>query len=287
MGYIYTFLIKREITIKMPESVPSGVANSFNALIPMAVVALFSVILYGILNANDTSFLDIIYTTLQVPLQGMSDSIGMAFVVPLAIHFLWWFGIHGATTVLGVVEPILRANLSDNAQLFRDGRLSVAEGAHIIAKNTDRMYQLGGSGNTVGLVVFLLIFAKSQQLKTLGPLTVGGTIFNINEPVIFGAPIVMNPLLFIPFVFVPTLTYLALYFLISTGIVSPATGVEIPWTTPPIIHGFLAGGWTWAVFEFFALVFSVVAYFPFMRKYDQQLLAEEQGASPEEAIEAL
>lgn len=287
VGYVYTFLLKRDIRIKMPESVPPGVANSFSALIPMGVTTIVAAIIYGLFNNAGTSFLDVIYHTLQVPLQGLSGSVGFAFVIPLTVHLLWWFGIHGATTVNGIVDPIMRANLSDNAQLFREGRLSVAEGAHIIAKNTDRMYQLGGSGNTVGLVIFLLIFAKSQQLKTLGPLTVGGTIFNINEPVIFGAPIVMNPLLFIPFVFVPTLTYLALYFLINAGIVSPATGVEIPWTTPPIIHGFLAGGWTWAVFEFFALVFSVVAYFPFMRKYDQQLLAEEQGASTEEAIEAI
>lgn len=283
VGYVYTYLLKRDIRIKMPESVPPGVANSFSALIPMGVTTVVAAILYGIFNANGTSFLDVIYNTLQVPLQGLSGSLGFAFIVPFTVHILWWFGIHGATTVGGIVDPIMRANLADNASLFRAGTLSLEEGAHIIAKNTDRMYQLGGSGNTIGLVIFLLFFAKSQQLKTLGPLTAGGTLFNINEPVIFGTPIVMNPLMFIPFIFVPVLTYLAFYFLVNIGIVSPATGVEIPWTTPPVIHGFLAGGWTWAVFELAAIAFSLVAYFPFMKKYDQQLLAEEQQGATAEA----
>ncbi len=287
VGYVYTFLLKRDIRIKMPESVPPGVANSFSALIPMGVSTLTAAILFGLFNNAGTSFLDVIYTTLQVPLQGLSGSLGFAFIVPFTVHILWWFGIHGATTVGGVVDPIMRANLADNALLFRDGNLSLENGAHIIAKNTDRMYQLGGSGNTVGLVIFLLFFAKSQQLKTLGPLSAGGTIFNINEPVIFGAPIVMNPLMFIPFIFVPVLTYLLFYFLVNIGIVAPATGVEIPWTTPPIIHGMLAGGWTWAVFEAFAVVLSIIGYYPFMRKYDQQLVAEEQGLEGEEVTEAM
>jgi len=287
VGYTYTFLLKRDIRIKMPDSVPPGVSNSFSALLPMGVTTLVAAILYGFLNSQGTSFLDVIYNTLQVPLQGLSGSIGFAIVVPLTVHLLWWFGIHGATTVNGIIDPIMRANLADNANLFRDGQLTVENGAHIIAKNTDRFFQLGGSGNTVGLVVFLLIFAKSQQLKTLGPLAVGGSVFNINEPIIFGAPIVMNPLLFIPFVFVPLLTYLAFYFLANFGIVGPAIGIEIPWTTPPIIHGMLAGGWTWAVFEIFALIFSVAAYYPFMRKYDQQLLAEEQGLAGEEVADAI
>lgn len=287
VGYIYTFLLKRDVRIKMPESVPPGVANSFSALLPMAFTTLAAAILYGILNSSGTSFLDVIYNTLQLPLQGLSGSIGFAIVVPLTVHLLWWFGIHGATTVSGIIDPIMRANLADNANLFREGQLSVENGAHIIAKNTDRFFQLGGSGNTVGLVVFLLFFAKSQQLKTLGPLAVGGSIFNINEPIIFGAPVVMNPLLFIPFIFVPLLTYLAFYFLAKFGIVAPAIGIEVPWTTPPIIHGMLAGGWTWAIFEAFALVFSVVAYYPFMKKYDQQLVAEEQGLEGEEVTQVI
>lgn len=287
VGYVYTFLLRRDIRIKMPDSVPPGVSNSFSALIPMAITTLVSAILYGVLNSSGTSFLDVIYTTLQVPLQGLSGSIGFAIIVPLAVHLLWWFGIHGATTVNGIIDPIMRANLADNATLFREGKLSVENGAHIIAKNTDRFFQLGGSGNTVGLVLFLLVFAKSQQLKTLGPLAVGGSVFNINEPVIFGAPIVMNPILFIPFIFTPVITYLLFYFLASAGIVGPSIGIEVPWTTPPVIHGMLAGGWTWAVFEAFALVLSVVMYYPFMKKYDQQLLAEEQGLEEQEVADAI
>src|SRR5690625_1621094 len=122
VAYLYTWFLDRDIRIKMPESVPSGVANSFNALIPIAVVTLISAIVYGVLNSMGTSFLNIIYTTLQVPLQSLSGSLGMAIIVPFAIHFLWWFGIHGATTVGGIVEPIFRANLAQNNELRSEER---------------------------------------------------------------------------------------------------------------------------------------------------------------------
>src|SRR5699024_7559822 len=124
VGYLYMFLLKKDIRIKMPESVPSGVANSFSALIPIFLTATISAIVYGIFNSLGTSFLDIIYTSLQVPLQVLSCSLCMVINLPLAIHFLWWFGIHGAVVVGSVTEPILRANLVDNAKLYQQGNLS-------------------------------------------------------------------------------------------------------------------------------------------------------------------
>src|SRR5690625_1334103 len=345
VGYIYVFFLDRDIRIRMSESVPSGVANSFNALIPIAVVALVSAVLYGVLNANGTSFLEIIYTTLQVPIQGLSGSLGMALFVPLIIHFLWWFGIHGATTVGGIVEPIFRANLAENSALYRAGELSLDNGAHVLTNinqaifmtptgsgltfgiviymlfcSKSRQYRYlvkysalyrdgelsldngahvltninqaifmtpTGSGLTFGIVIYMLFWAKSEQYSALGKLALGPALFNINEPIIFGTPIVMNPLLFIPFILIPTFGYVSSYFLIRGGILPLASGIEAPWTTPPILAGFISGGWKWAAYQAFLLVISVVGYFPFMRAADKQAYAQEQGLEGEEVVEAV
>lgn len=285
VGYIYSLLLERNIRISMPDSVPSGVANAFSALIPLSIVALVSAIIYGFLNSTGTSFLDIIYTVLQVPLQGLSDSLGMAIIHPFVVHFLWWFGIHGAVTVGGIVEPILRVNLAENSELFRAGKLSIENGANILTVANTNVFQTPtGSGLTFGIVVFMLLFAKSEQFKTLGKLAAPSSMFNINEPIIFGTPIVMNPLLFVPFILVPTIGNLFGYFLIATGVIPPAMGIEVPWTTPPIIQGFLVGGWTWALAQAVVLIMSVVIYYPFMRSIDSKAYAEEQGLNKEETL---
>lgn len=278
VGYIYTWLLKKGVRIKLPETVPSGVANSFNALIPLFIVVLLSAIIYGILGSMNTSFLDLIYTTLQIPLQGLSDSVAMAVIHPLTVHFLWWFGIHGAVTVGGIVEPILRTNLAGNAALYRAGELSLEKGGHILTvANTNVFMTPTGSGMTFGIVFYMLFSAKSEQYKALGKLAIGSSLFNINEPIIFGTPIVMNPLLFLPFVLVPMIGHLSGYFLIRVGILPMAHGIEVPWTTPPIIQGLLAGGWKWALFQVVLLAMSVVVYFPFIRAADQQAYAQEQA----------
>lgn len=291
VAYLYTWFLDRDIRIKMPESVPSGVANSFNALIPIAVVTLISAIVYGVLNSMGTSFLNIIYTTLQVPLQGLSGSLGMAIIVPFAIHFLWWFGIHGATTVGGIVEPIFRANLAQNNELFKAGELSLDNGGHILTNVNQAMFMtLTGSGMTFGILIYMLFWAKSEQYKALGKLALGPAIFNINEPIIFGTPIVMNPLLFIPFVILPMFGYISSYFLMRVGILPLANGVEAPWTTPPILAGFISGGWQWALYQAILLVISIIGYFPFIRAADRQAYAQEQTAdelTPEQLAEEI
>src|SRR5690625_1447147 len=291
VAYLYTWFLDRDIRIKMPESVPSGVANSFNALIPIAVVTLISAIVYGVLNSMGTSFLNIIYTTLQVPLQGLSGSLGMAIIVPFAIHFLWWFGIHGATTVGGIVEPIFRANLAQNNELFKAGELSLDNGGHILTNVSQEMFMtLTGSGMTFGILIYMLFWAKSEQYKALGKLALGPAIFNINEPIIFGTPIVMNPLLFIPFVILPMFGYISSYFLMRVGILPLANGVEAPWTTPPILAGFISGGWQWALYQAILLVISIIGYFPFIRAADRQAYAQEQTAdelTPEQLAEEI
>ncbi|NRO25986.1 Lichenan permease IIC component [Lactobacillus helveticus] len=130
-----------------------------------------------------------------------------------------------------------------------------------------------GSGITIGLVIFTLIAAKSVQLKSIGKLELVPGIFNINEPFLFGLPIVMNPMLAVPFFLTPLVVATSTYLVIKTGIVPPLNGVAAPWTTPAVISGFLIGGWKMAIWQFCILLISTAIYWPFARKYDKVLLA--------------
>ena len=123
----------------------------------------------------------------------------------------------------------------------------------------------------------MLIVAKSQQYKTMGKMSVVPGIFNINEPVIFGTPIVLNPMLAIPFIAVPMITGLSLYFSIALGILPPFSGVMVPWIIPPVISGLLLGSWKYAVFQALLITVSTMVYLPFLKKQDTIAYNEEQG----------
>ncbi len=134
---------------------------------------------------------------------------------------------------------------------------------------------------TIGLVIFLLVGAKSAQAKSLGKMSAGPALFNINEPIVFGIPIVLNPILAIPFMLTPLISGVLLYILISVGILPPFNGAYVPWTTPPIISGFLVGGWKTALWQAIMLVVTVFIYWPFAKKYDNILFEQEAEAKNE------
>lgn len=135
---------------------------------------------------------------------------------------------------------------------------------------------------TIGLVVFMTFMAKSTQLKSIGKLALVPGIFNINEPVLFGLPIVMNPMLAIPFFIMPPLSAGSTYLLIKAGILPYLNGVQVPWTTPPVVSGFLIGGWKVAIWQAIILIVSFFVYLPFVRSYDNMLYEKEQSKIAEE-----
>jgi PTS system cellobiose-specific IIC component len=200
------------------------------------------------------------------------------------VGFLWWFGIHGANIMSGILGSLLITNYSDNQAIVDSGKeLTLENGAHVFTSQVWEVYgAITGSGISMGLVIYMLFFAKSEQLKSIGKLGIAPGIFNINEPVTFGTPIVLNPMLFVPFVFIPVIVELASYFLIKWGILPFFTGVIVPWTTPPIIGGLITAGWRGALWQAIILVFSFVGYFPFAKAYDKQLYEEEQAAAAAE-----
>ncbi|MBQ5418778.1 MAG: PTS transporter subunit EIIC, partial [Selenomonas sp.] len=179
----------------------------------------------------------------------------------------------------GVVNPILIANSLDNQAMLNAGMSLVGnpDAKIITIQVTDVFIKSGGCGITMGLLIASWLSAKSSQMKSITKLATVPGLFNINEPVIFGLPIVFNPFLLIPFVLVPLLAIVITYASIAIGFMSPFSAVQIPWTTPPIIAGLLLNGWQGAVVQIIVIAMSTAVYFPFVRAQDKAMLAEEMG----------
>jgi len=285
VGAIYSKLLDMNLTIKMPDGVPEGVSKQFAALIPAGIIFTGAMLLFILFNSMDTNFMAWIYKVLQSPLQNVTDSLPAIMFLAALAPFFWIFGIHGTTIVNGVMEGIFLANTAANQAILDSGMaLTIANGAKIVTKQFwDNYIIMTGTGITIGLVVAMLFTAKAAKNKTLGKIALVPGVFNINEPVTFGLPIVMNPLIAVPYMVIPALAALITYTAISIGFMPPFSGVMAPWTTPPIISGFIVTGWQGAVVQALILVMSVVVYFPFFKKQDAND-AKEEAAIHEEHL---
>ena len=280
VGWVYSWFMKHDIRIKMPAGVPEGVANSFTALIPAFVIITGATLVYSFFKfVLDTTLIEAVYSVIQIPLQGMTDSLGGVILMTFLIPFLWWFGVHGSTIVGGIMGSLLQANgLANQAILDSGMALTIENGGRIVTQQfIDQFITVTGSGLTIGLVMYMIFFAKSKQCKELGKLGGVPGIFNINEPILFGTPIVMNPFLALPFIGMPVLSGIITYFALATGLVPLFSAITVPWTTPPIISGFIIGGWRAALLQAVILVLSFFAYLPFIRKIDKMNFEAEKA----------
>ncbi|WP_419724967.1 PTS sugar transporter subunit IIC [Terrisporobacter petrolearius] len=251
------------LTIKMPDSVPPAVSRSFAKLLPsliaMTIMAIIGVIISTL---SDGKFInDLLQTYLSKPLAGVADSLGGAIFVAIFVHVLWIFGLHGANIALPVVEPILMDLGGKNAELLAAG---ATEGYHVLAGAFfDAFVYLGGSGMIIGLVIALFLAGKHR--KDMIALGTAPACFNINEPMIFGMPIVLNPMYMIPFVLAPIVCTIVAYLAISWGIVPPVIMAKIPWITPPIFSAVMAtGSLKGGILALVNIVLSVLIYLPFV-----------------------
>lgn len=289
VGKVYTFVIKKKWTIKLPDSVPTGVSNAFTTLIPGFIIIAMAFLTFIFFKVGfDKTFIEVIYSVIQTPLQGMTDSFVGVIMIPVLISLLWWCGIHGSGIIMGIMGPIVMANAIHNQALVNAGTELVAgDNAKIVTQQfVDQFITVGGSGLTLGLVVSMLLFAKSSQYKQLGRLAIVPGLFNINEPIIFAAPIVFNPIMFIPFIVAPLCSAILVYGCISLGIVEPFTGVMVPWTTPIILGGFIVGGFKAALLQFAVFIMTVGIYFPFFRYQDNLTYIEETGGNESQEAKA-
>lgn len=279
VGWSYTWFMKKGFTIKMPEQVPANVSASFTALIPGAAIITVATIVYGVFKLIfNTTLVEWIYATIQTPLQHATDGPLGVLVIAFLPVFLWFFGVHGSTIIGGIMTPLLLSNNSDNLQLYKAGKLTIENGAHIVTQSfMDQYLTVTGAGMTIGFVVFMLVRACSAQMKTLGKLEIVPALFNINEPILFGIPLVLNPMMAIPFIITPVISGFATYTVIALGIIPPFNGVYVPWTTPAVISGLIVGGWKGAVWQALMLIMSFFIYYPFAKRYDKILLSQEQN----------
>jgi PTS system cellobiose-specific IIC component len=256
---IYVFFVDKGITIKLPESVPPAVSNSFGGLIPGFATVILSVVIAGLFKATPFGSLDqMIYSCLQVPLEHVTGSLGALILVEIFICVLWFFGIHGTILALGLIMPLYMSLDMQNLAAFQAGTpLPNIIGFQFLVC----FVLVSGTGVTMGLTLLMAFRAKSQQYKILGRLALPTSLFNINEPIMFGTPIVLNPFMLLPFVAAPVVSTVLAYVAMATGLVPRLNGVQIPWPTPMIISGFIEGGWRVALLQIVCMVSSVLIYF--------------------------
>ncbi|MCT0055423.1 PTS sugar transporter subunit IIC [Lactococcus lactis subsp. lactis] len=285
-GWAYSAMMKAGWKITLPEQVPSNVANQFTSMIPTGVIVVAATVVYALFDKiGHTDAVTFIYHWLSVPLQGLGGSFGGIIIISLLVPFFWFFGVHGGIIMGAITSAFLLPNTFANASLYQSHKLSLANGAHIVTNEFyNNFINLSGSGITFGLIIFTIFFARSEQMKSIGKVELVPGLFNINEPFLFGLPLVLNPVLALPFFLVPVVVSATVYGAIYFHIVPPMNGVAAPWTTPPIISGFLIGGWQYAVLQVIALLESILIYLPFAKKYDKMLLEQEANAEVEEVI---
>jgi len=275
-GEIYRLVVQKDITIKMPAGVPPAVSRSFSALIPALItLSIFLIINIIVTQGFKTNMHDVIYHAIQAPLVGLGSGIVPTLIAIFVTQILWFFGLHGQIIINSVMDPIWNTLSLENLNAYMD----TGKVPHVISKQFIDIYTvgMGGTGMTLAVVVAMLFFMKSKQLKQVGKLAIGPGLFNVNEPVIFGLPIVMNPLILFPWFIAPMVVTLVTYLAMSTGIVPPPTGVAVPWTVPIFINGMMAtnsiaGGLLQLVN--FAIV--LVIWFPFLKFIDRMNLQKEQ-----------
>lgn len=266
------------LVIKLPDGVPPAVARSFAKLFPgMITIIIFGVVSILFRMATDgVYFHDWINKVLISPLTNSADSLPFAIVIALLIHLFWALGLHGPNILGGITTPLFTKLGNENIDLYAKGVTDMKQYAVMAGQFFDAFVFLGGSGATIGLLIALWIASKKRkQMVALG-LPPG--IFNINEPVLFGLPIVLNPIWLFPFIATPIILTVISYLAISTGMVYPVV-TTIPWVTPPVFGGFLATGGhvSGAVLAAINLVLSIVIYLPFVmiqERMDQKRVNE-------------
>lgn len=266
-------LQSKGFVIKMPDAVPAPVKASFASITPLAVSAV-GIFLLSLLVQNLTNGLLIpgLIGSIFKPLVKAVDSPFGIILISIVTQLLWAVGLHGSSIVSGVVGAFELGNLTANADLVSKGLAA----QHIYSEPFRAFFMiLGGAGATIGLNI-LMLRSKSKQLKTLGRLSIVPSMFNINEPIIFGTPIVLNPVLAVPFILVQTVNGLLSYFVMRFDIIGK-TFAYVPWTTPaPIGAALSTMDFKAFFFVLFLIVLDIFIWLPFFKSYEKQLVSEGQ-----------
>jgi len=272
---IYLFFPKKGIVLKLPDSVPPTIAKSFSALVPsFAVLFIFSAIrhIFGLTSFGDAN--TFVYQIVAQPLNALGSSPLAFLVFILFCQILWFFGIHGFLVILPFVQTIYMPMSLENLAAYGAG---TALPNAITYQHFGTYVLIGGSGGLLGVAILMAFTSKSARYRTLGRLGLPSTLFGINEPIIFGTPMVLNPVMIIPFIFGPMLCFLIPYACQMIGILPTLRGVSMPLGTPVLLYGWLEGGLPVVIMQIILVLFQIVFFYPFIRILDKQAVMEENG----------
>jgi cellobiose PTS system EIIC component len=228
------------------------------SLITLVIFGAFKIILTDIGVPDVHNY---IFTIIQKPLLGLASSLGAALLVVFLLHLLWFFGLHGANILLPITTALFLPLMSANVNAFAAGQPA----PNIITSSFfDTFVYMGGAGTAICLLAAIFLVGKREDNKAKAKLGLAPSIFNINEPVLFGMPLVLNPIYVIPFILTPLVLTIVSYAAIAAHIV-PKTIALVVWTMPPIISGFLATGSVMGiVLQLVNLAIGIIIYIPFV-----------------------
>lgn len=239
---VYIFFMKKKVIIKMPDSVPPAVNKAFASMIP-GIVAIYVSAFIGYLATLLTgqALNDLISTHIQQPLMGLSQGWFSVVLLSFLVQLLWFFGLHGHNVLGPVLDGIYLPALLENTAAYEASK-DVSQLPYLWTRGSfDAFGQMGGSGVTIALIIAIFLFSKKQEYRAVAKLSAPMGIFNINEPVTFGIPMVLNPLFVVPWLIVPPICVGIAYAATVAGLIPPVY-VSIPWITPPGLYAFLATG---------------------------------------------
>ncbi|HFU5892500.1 TPA: PTS sugar transporter subunit IIC, partial [Enterococcus faecium] len=254
----------KKLQIQLSGNIPPAVLKSFNVLIPIIItITSFALLSFIIIQLFNMDINKLITTIVTEPLSKITTGLPGFLLITSIANLFFGFGIHQAVISGSLLDPFLIQNMQENMAAYANKE----QIPHIINMAfKDTFAVMGGSGNTIALLIAIFIFSRRKDYKDFAKLSVTPAIFNISEPIIFGLPIVFNISLIIPFVLAPIFSLTVAYFATAVGLINHVV-VQIPWTTPPVISGFLAtaGDWRAAVLQILLIAASVFIYLPFLR----------------------
>lgn len=264
--FVWVSSIKK-LKINLGDSIPPAVGKSFNVLIPfILVMSGFAIVSAVLNNIFHTDLVQIITAMIQEPLRTATTGLAGCIILYSLGNFLWLLGIHQSVIYSSILEPLLIVNMTANMAAYAAGQAipNIINVAFVPAFGL-----LGGSGSTICLLIATFLVGRNAATRNVSKMALVPGIFNINEPVIFGYPIVYNVSMLIPFVLTPAMGIIVAYIATSLNFMNKCV-VYIPWTTPPLLSGYLAtaGDWRAIIVQALILVLGVLIYIPFVKIND-------------------
>ncbi|MGX8834073.1 PTS sugar transporter subunit IIC [Amedibacillus sp. YH-ame6] len=277
---IYIKLMIKKITIKLPDTVPPAVSNAFAAIIPgIIAIYVFGIITQLCVVSTGLYPNDLILKYIQQPMLEMSQGFFSVILIVFLVQLFWFFGLHGSNVMAPIIEGIYTPALLDNLDVFNKTHSTETMKYVWTRGSFDAYAQMGGSGVTLGLIIAIFLFSKRDDSKAVAKLAAPMGVFNINEPIIFGMPIVLNPVYIIPWLLVPPVCAAIAYGFTVAGIIPPVF-VQVPWVMPVGFYAWMGTGGNImaALVSILCLGVSFLLWTPFVMLANRMQAKEEAAA---------